>query len=270
MSPTSPLLGGIELGGTKCVCVIGTGPDDIRMQICIPTGNDPPATLSRIEKIMRERHSAARRHRGARNRLLWTARSGSPLAPLRLHHLDRKAGLARHVGGRAPRASLRCAGRIRYRRQRCRACRGALGRRPGSQGFCLRHGRHRRRRRPGRERVAWRMVSGIRSSVIFALRAKRATLGQGPARFTATASRGSPRARRSRHAPGCRPTLLPTDSPIWELAAHALAQLLQALGARDRAAAHFAGRRRRRGPAGAARARARAARRELERLSEPR
>lgn len=53
MSPTLPLLGGIELGGTKCVCVIGTGPDDIRMQVCIPTGNDPTATLSRIETVMR-------------------------------------------------------------------------------------------------------------------------------------------------------------------------------------------------------------------------
>jgi len=53
MRPPFPLLGGIELGGTKCVCVIGTGPDDIRMQISVPTGSDPLATLSRIEEIMR-------------------------------------------------------------------------------------------------------------------------------------------------------------------------------------------------------------------------
>jgi len=47
-----PLLGGVELGGTKCVCVIGTGPGDIRAQTSIPTGSDPAATLRRIDKIL--------------------------------------------------------------------------------------------------------------------------------------------------------------------------------------------------------------------------
>jgi fructokinase len=48
-----PLLGGVELGGTKCVCLIGTGPDDIRVQVSVPTTSDPQATLSRIEEILR-------------------------------------------------------------------------------------------------------------------------------------------------------------------------------------------------------------------------
>jgi fructokinase len=43
------LLGGVELGGTKCVCLLGTGPDDIRTQVSIPTGADPQRTLGRIE-----------------------------------------------------------------------------------------------------------------------------------------------------------------------------------------------------------------------------
>jgi len=47
------LLGGVELGGTKCVCLLGTGPDDIRVQISVPTGSDPHTTLSRIEEILR-------------------------------------------------------------------------------------------------------------------------------------------------------------------------------------------------------------------------
>jgi fructokinase len=51
MRPSKPLLGGVELGGTKCVCLIGTGPDDIRAQISIPTGGDSNTTLSRIEAI---------------------------------------------------------------------------------------------------------------------------------------------------------------------------------------------------------------------------
>lgn len=52
MTHSRPLLGGIELGGTKCVCLLGTGPDDIRFQKAIPTGNDPDATLRCIEHIL--------------------------------------------------------------------------------------------------------------------------------------------------------------------------------------------------------------------------
>jgi fructokinase len=48
-----PLLGGIELGGTKCICLVGTGPEDIRAQTEVPTGGDPAATLGRIAEIMR-------------------------------------------------------------------------------------------------------------------------------------------------------------------------------------------------------------------------
>jgi fructokinase len=54
MTAPKPLLGGVELGGTKCVCLIGTGPADIRAQISIPTGGDANATLSRIECIFRD------------------------------------------------------------------------------------------------------------------------------------------------------------------------------------------------------------------------
>jgi fructokinase len=54
MTGPKPLLGGVELGGTKCVCVLGTGPDDIRVQTSIPTGDDPGATLDRIEHVLRD------------------------------------------------------------------------------------------------------------------------------------------------------------------------------------------------------------------------
>lgn len=53
MTGVGPLLGGIELGGTKCICLLGTGPGDIRFQSAIPTGNDPETTLTRIEHILR-------------------------------------------------------------------------------------------------------------------------------------------------------------------------------------------------------------------------
>jgi fructokinase len=52
MIAPKPLLVGVELGGTKCVCLIGTGPDDIRAQIAIPTETDANSTLSRIEATL--------------------------------------------------------------------------------------------------------------------------------------------------------------------------------------------------------------------------
>jgi fructokinase len=42
------LFGGVELGGTKCVCLLGTGPDDIRAQSSVATGTDPQAALGAI------------------------------------------------------------------------------------------------------------------------------------------------------------------------------------------------------------------------------
>ena len=49
MTKTRPLLAGIELGGTKCVCLIGYGPDEVLAQIEIATGLAPDATLQAIE-----------------------------------------------------------------------------------------------------------------------------------------------------------------------------------------------------------------------------
>lgn len=52
----SPLYAGVELGGTKCICVLGTGPDDIREQVYIPTGNNPDLALSQMEAEFRNWH----------------------------------------------------------------------------------------------------------------------------------------------------------------------------------------------------------------------
>jgi fructokinase len=40
------IFGGIEAGGTKWVCAVGTGPDDIRSSIVFPTG-EPQETIAR-------------------------------------------------------------------------------------------------------------------------------------------------------------------------------------------------------------------------------
>ncbi|MEP6886364.1 MAG: ROK family protein [Gammaproteobacteria bacterium] len=58
MTGSEPLLGGVELGGTKCICFIGTSPLDIREQISIPTGNEPETTLRRIVGQLNEWQSA--------------------------------------------------------------------------------------------------------------------------------------------------------------------------------------------------------------------
>ncbi|MBN2169188.1 MAG: ROK family protein [Actinobacteria bacterium] len=48
----SNLCGGIEAGGTKFVCAVGTGPSDIRAETRIPTGT-PEETLSRCIEFFR-------------------------------------------------------------------------------------------------------------------------------------------------------------------------------------------------------------------------
>ena len=63
MSSTTKLLAGVELGGTKCVCILGTGPEDVRAVERLPTGNEPEHTLRQIEAVLdrwRQQHGAPR------------------------------------------------------------------------------------------------------------------------------------------------------------------------------------------------------------------
>ncbi|MBY0284247.1 MAG: ROK family protein [Sphingomonas sp.] len=46
-----PLVAGVELGGTKCVCILGTGPDDVRVIERVPT-TSPAETLTAIEAVL--------------------------------------------------------------------------------------------------------------------------------------------------------------------------------------------------------------------------
>lgn len=58
---TEALLAGVELGGTKCVCILAAGPGDVRAEVRIPTG-EAEATLEAIAKVLlewRERHGFA-------------------------------------------------------------------------------------------------------------------------------------------------------------------------------------------------------------------
>jgi fructokinase len=51
------LYGGIEAGGTKFVCAVGTGPGDIRAEIRFPT-TAPSETLGRVLAFLGEQHRA--------------------------------------------------------------------------------------------------------------------------------------------------------------------------------------------------------------------
>lgn len=48
---SAPLIAGLELGGTKCVAILASGPDDVRERDRVPT-TDPVGTLAGIEAIL--------------------------------------------------------------------------------------------------------------------------------------------------------------------------------------------------------------------------
>src|SRR5262245_23257812 len=52
-----PLLAGIEAGGTKFVCVLATGPDDVRVETCFAT-TAPEATLRQAMQFFREQRAS--------------------------------------------------------------------------------------------------------------------------------------------------------------------------------------------------------------------
>lgn len=55
---SNPLFGGMESGGTKFVCAVGTGPDDIRDEIRFPT-TTPDKTLARAVNFFKKYNPAA-------------------------------------------------------------------------------------------------------------------------------------------------------------------------------------------------------------------
>ncbi|PTS79696.1 fructokinase [Sphingomonas sp. HMWF008] len=48
---SKPLIAGVELGGTKVICVLASGPDDVRDRVNIPT-TTPDETLGAVEQVL--------------------------------------------------------------------------------------------------------------------------------------------------------------------------------------------------------------------------
>lgn len=57
VTESAPLFAGVELGGTKCICILGRGPHEVIAQEQVPT-RDPETTLSTIEGIVDGWHAA--------------------------------------------------------------------------------------------------------------------------------------------------------------------------------------------------------------------
>lgn len=56
----SPLYGGIEAGGTKFVCAVGTGPDDVRAEVRFPT-TSPTETIQKAISFFNEQQKLLHR-----------------------------------------------------------------------------------------------------------------------------------------------------------------------------------------------------------------
>ena len=75
-----------SLGGTKCVCILGTGPDDVRAVERLPTG-EREETLRQIEAVLERWRSQYGNVRALGHRLVRAGRSHARIAHLRIHHL---------------------------------------------------------------------------------------------------------------------------------------------------------------------------------------
>ena len=86
--------GGIEAGGTKFVCMVGSGPNDIRAQVRIPT-TSPAETIGRVTAFFKQQAQALALS------AIGVASFGpvdldSDLADFRLHYHHPQAGLGEH------------------------------------------------------------------------------------------------------------------------------------------------------------------------------
>jgi fructokinase len=79
---SSAMFAGVEMGGTKCVCILGTGPNDIRGEEVLPT-RDPATTLETIAQVLERWYASAGK---------FEAIGVASFGPLDLHDRSRSFG----------------------------------------------------------------------------------------------------------------------------------------------------------------------------------
>jgi fructokinase len=228
MTAAKALLAGIELGGTKCVCVAGTGPDDIRERVSVPTGSDAGATLARLAAALDELCAAHGE---------FAALGLASFGPLDLERDS--AGYGRIE--RTPKDGWSGVDVLGFFSRRFA---GPVGLSTDVIGAALAEGRWGAARNL-RDYAYVTVGTGIGAGLIAAGRpligAHHPELGHiriarapgdswpGSCRFHGDCLEGLASGPAIAARSGAAPAALPTDSPVWDLVAHALAQLAHTL-----------------------------------------
>jgi fructokinase len=132
IAPVSKIYGGVETGGTWCVCALGTGPDDIRALEKFPPTGSPEETLERIVSFFAAHDAPAAIGIGSFGPV--DVDRDSPTLGARDDHPE--ARLAEDAGGDGHPGPPTGAGRIRARRHGGSTGRTPLGAGRGSPSLC--------------------------------------------------------------------------------------------------------------------------------------
>jgi len=223
----TPLVCGVELGGSKCACLLGRGPDDILAEAMVPTAA-PAATLARISSVL-ERWRAE--HAGI------AAIGVASFGPLDLRQASRTFG---HITAAAKRgwAGIDVAGVIGTRQGL------PLGLNTDVNAALLAEGRW--GAGVGFKDLAYvtvgtgvgvgllvggRLAVGCSHPELGHIRVPRVTGDTWPGicSYHGDCLEGIASGPAISARAGMPAEALPSDSPIWELVAHALAQLTQTI-----------------------------------------
>ena len=195
------LYGGVEGGGTKFICVVGRGPDDVRAEARVST-TTPVATLRRGPGVLprgRRRATAAWPRSASARSARWTSRRRRRRCGFITS--TPKPGWANTDVAGPFRQALGVPVALRHRRERGRTGRVALGRGAGPGHVPLPHRGHRDRGRRARGRPADAWPRPSRRWVTCASpTTARPIRFRAPARSTATAWRAWPAGRLSSRA----------------------------------------------------------------------
>jgi fructokinase len=221
------IFAGVEMGGTKCVCVLGSGPDDIRAEQVLPT-RDPATTLEAIARVLEHWYAGVDK---------FIAIGVAAFGPLDLRHGSRSFGRI----GRTPKEGWMGVDLAGFFRRRfavpvefttdvmgAALAEGRWGAADGltdyayiTVGTGVGVGMV----------VAGKPVLGCHHPELGHVRVVRSTGDDWPGscRFHGACVEGLASGAAIEARSGAAPSDLPADSPVWDSVAHALGQLTQVL-----------------------------------------